>query len=138
MLFTRSRLAGVGLLAVLALSGCATTPRGPGYVYYRVPCTTPGSIAAEPIAPVTRSPSPPATPTEGGVTAAPTCLLVLSPAVASRGYYPAGYYGQPYFGTFGYGSAFVGLGHRSIGHGSRGHHRMSGGHHNSGHGSGHH
>lgn len=136
-----SKLAGLGLFSGLLLSGCATMPRAPGYVYYRVPCTTPGAIPAEPIAPVTKAPTaPPSAAAEGGSSSSPSiCLLALSPASVSRGYYPAGYYGQPYYSGLGYGSAFFSIGHGPLGHGwSGGHHRIGGGHHNSGHGTGHH
>lgn len=136
----------VALLSPVLLGACATAPSTSRYAYYRVPCTTPGAVAAEPIAivPPGQSAGIPA-PEQAGAhspeargdapptsAASPTCVIAVAQNGYGRGYYPWPGYRRPYYGSFG-----LGFGIGSFGHGHHGGHG-GGGHHVGGHGGGHH
>lgn len=132
----------IGLAAVpmALLAGCTTAQYAPRYSYYRVPCTVPGAIPAQPIGVEADPASPSAQPTRSGApadpaTAEPTCVVAVSDASYSRGYspyYPGGYYGRPYYGSVGVGFGLGATGH----HGFGGRH-FRGSHFGGGHGGGH-
>jgi len=135
MSFPTLRLIGLAAGSVALLGGCTTGRYAPRYSYYRVPCTTPGAVHAQPIgleagpAAPGALPAPPSVPAANPAGTAPTCIIAVSAADYRRAYYPGAYYGRPYYGSFGLGIGFVG------GHFGGGHFR--GGHGGSGHGGGH-
>lgn len=133
----RASRAVLAILPLVVLGGCATGPSASRYTYYRVPCTAPGAIVAQPIAvdpgdaagatphavaprgePETDAPPP--------ISTSPMCVIAVNEAGYGRGYYPWGGYRRPYYGSFG-----VGIGIGSFGHGYRGGH-FGGGHHGGG------
>ena len=136
----------LALLSPMALGACATAPAADRYAYFRVPCTTPGAIVAEPITTAPSGPqssthlpeqvevSPPETAgsTVPVAVASPTCVIAVTQNGYGRGYYPWPGYRRPYYGSFGLG---IGIG--SFRHGHHGGHG-GGGHHGGGHGGGHH
>lgn len=134
MSFPTLRLIGLAVGSATLLAGCATGRYAPRYAYYRVPCTTPGAVLAQPIGleagPVAPGPLPvPSNAPFSDLTGAvPTCVVAVSAADYRRAYYPGGYYGRRY-GSFGLGFGFGG------GHFGGVHH---GGRHGGGHGGGHH
>ena len=141
----RASGAVLAMLPLVVLGGCATVPSASRDTYYRVPCTTPGAIVAQPIAggpedvggptPPPQAVAPAAEPQAGvspPVSAPPSCVIAVNEAGYGRGYYPWGGYRRPYYGSFG-----VGIGIGSFGHGYRGGH-FGGGHHGGGRGGGHH
>lgn len=131
------RLVVVGAAAAL-LGACATYPAAPSeYVYYAVPCDTPGAIrtidatAAQSGSQQNGQGAVPADSAQAGAT--PVCLVAASaPTTYALGRYaPLGYYsGRPYYPGHVFSSLSFG-GHRSIGHGF-GH--GGGGHGGGGHG----
>lgn len=136
----RASVAGLAILSLLVLGGCATGRSASRYAFYRVPCTTPGAVVAHPIE-VGRGDAAGATPppqavaragepqanTLPSVSTPPTCVIAVNETGYGRGYYPWGGYRRPYYGSFG-----VGIGIGSFGHGFRGGH-FGGGHHGGGH-----
>lgn len=116
---------------VIAISGCATTAQPTRLAYYKVPCSTPGAVVAEPISldgPVARPGGTPATATPPAAEVAKTCVVAVADARSANRFGYPGFYGRPYYGSIGIGFGFGG-------HGGNGGHR-GGGHvgHSSGHG----
>lgn len=138
MSFPTLRLIGLAAGSAALLGGCSTGRYAPRYSYYRVPCTTPGAVLAQPMGleagPAAPGPPPAASsvPAADPAGAVPTCVIAVSAADYRRAY-PGGYYGRPYFGSFGLGLGFGG-GHFGGGHFGGGHF----GGHVGGHGRGHH
>lgn len=110
-------------------------PTPPPFVYYVVPCGSPGAIAATPALDPSADP---ALPVE------PVCVVPVAtgagppprPRYSSYAYDPWGpsYYSRPFYGSFGlsifsgghHGGGHFGGGHSSFGHGGGGH--FGGGH----------
>lgn len=123
---------GVAAAMLLATSAAAAAQDAPlpPYVYYIVPCDSPGAI---PAAPAAQDPA---------VAAGPVACVapVATNYGATRLYRRSPYYGNswPYYGSF--GVAYVG-GHHRMSHfgggGHRGGHGGHGGHHGGGHRGGH-
>jgi uncharacterized membrane protein YgcG len=127
-------MATAGLAAPASGVAQPVGPTPPPFVYYVVPCGSPGAIAATPAL----SPSAdPAQPVEA------VCVVPVAtgagppprPRYSSYAYDPWGpsYYSRPYYGSFGlsffsggHGGGHFGGGHSSFGHGGGGH--FGGGH----------
>lgn len=144
MSFRMLRPIGLAAGSAILLAGCTTGRYAPRYSYYRVPCTTPGAVLAQPIGlevspPASAMPAVPSgVPVANVADTAATCVVAVSAADYRRAYYPGGYYGRPYYGSFGLGLGFGG-GHFGGGHFGGGH--FGGGHfggHGGGHSGGHH
>jgi hypothetical protein len=121
----RLMLAPLPVLAIGLLAGCATS--GPARLaYYKVPCSTPGAVVAQPL--LATAPSlPQASPAPNGSEES-TCIVAVSNDVRSyRAYAGApGHYGRP-FGSLGIGVGFGAHGGHHRGH--LGNHGGHGRHH---------
>ncbi|MBB3892924.1 putative membrane protein YgcG [Phenylobacterium haematophilum] len=113
-------------------------PAPPPFVYYVVPCGSPGAIAATPALPPSADPALPAE----AVCVVPVATDAAPPPrprYSSYAYDPWGpnYYSRPFYGSF--GLSFFSGGHRGGGHFNGGHSSFGhggGGHFGGGHGGG--
>jgi hypothetical protein len=134
----------MGTAALAAPAVAVAQPAGavpPPFVYYVVPCGSPGAIVVTPALP---PPADPALPAEA------VCVVPVAtgagppvrPRYSSYAYDPwgPGYYSRPFYGSFGlsifsgghYGGGHFGGAQSSFGHGGGGH--FGGGHAGGGHG----